>query len=242
MVCRWCWIGIDRPAATPGRSVLDRELAGDRVYWKLYTPLDVVDWSFQNGKLAWVLTEESEYRNDDPRTEATVSQVRFLYEPGRTTRIEQLAQGGVQETPIEHNTRDVAFVPVGLLSSTAWWFDDVERIQRAILDKQSALDTAIFKAVFPLLVVPASVAEQAKMDGATTAEARRKIGIGNPMPGPNTAGIEVPQAVVVVFKAGQQLRDGSWIAELAQGASGIAGHGVLLHAGAGIAGSALAQK
>jgi hypothetical protein len=181
IVCRWCWIGIDRPAATPGRSVLDRERAGDRVYWKLYTPLEVVDWAFVNGKLAWVLTEEDEYTNDNPRLEATEKKVRFLYEPGQTTRIEQNKEGGAHETPTTHSLRDVAFVPVGLISSAVWWYDDVERIQRAILDKQSALDTAIFKAVFPLLVAPASLAEQAKMDGSSSAEARRKIGIGNPI-------------------------------------------------------------
>lgn len=182
IVCRWCWIGIDRPPATPGRSVADREAAGDRVYWKLYTPLEVKDWSFDKaGRLRWVLTEEQEYANEDPRALPVEKTVRFLYEPGRTTRIEQQKDGGANETPTPHTYRDVAFVPVGLITDGPWWFDDVERIQRAILDKQSSLDTAIFKSVFPLLVAPASLADQSKMEGSTSADARRKIGIGNPI-------------------------------------------------------------
>ena len=57
------------------------------------------------------------------------------------------------------------------------------------------------------------------------------------------AGGRLAQAVVFIFEGGQQLWDG-WLssaAELAEGPGGIAGHGVFLHAGAGIAGPALPQ-
>lgn len=177
IACRWCWIGVDRPPATPGRSVLDRERANDRVYWKLYSPLDVKDWAFVNGRLAWALTEELEYSNANPRAEPSEVKVRFLWEDGKVTRIVEKQADQVTQ----HAYPGVPLIPVGLISDAIWWFDDVERIQRAILDKQSALDTAIFKAVFPLLVAPASLAEQSKMEGSTSAEARRKIGIGNPI-------------------------------------------------------------
>ena len=177
IVCRWCWIGIDRPQAAPGRSVADREKSGDRVYWKLYSALDVKDWAFANGRLAWVLTEEAVYSNANPRAEAKEQRVRFLWEPGQVTRIAE--KEADQVTPFAY--AGVPLIPVGLISDAVWWFDDVERIQRSILDKQSALDTAIFKAVFPLLVAPASLADQSKMEGVTTQEARRKIAIGNPI-------------------------------------------------------------
>ncbi len=182
IVCRWAWIGVDRPPAQPGRSLLDRERAGDRIYWKLYSPLDVKDWQFNpDGSVAWALTEETVYDCPDPRKEAEPITVRYLFEPGQTTRIETNTKGTSTESVTETGHADVGIVPVGLLSPAVWWFDDVERIQRAILDKQSTLDTAIFKSVFPLLVVPASLAEQARMEGDTSAEARRKIGIGNPI-------------------------------------------------------------
>ena len=55
------------------------------------------------------------------------------------------------------------------------------------------------------------------------------------------AGGRLPQAVIVVVEGSQQLRNRAGISQLAQGAGGIAGDGVLLDTGAGIPGAPLAQ-
>lgn len=178
---RWCWLGVDRPAATPGASVAESE--GRRVYWKLYAPHEVRDWSFDaSGGLRWAITEEKELIADSPRMAPVERTVRFLMERGVTTRLDVDEKGEtVRETPVPHSYDGVPLVPVGLISADPWWFDDVERIQRSIMDKQSALDTAIFKSVFPLLVAPQSLAESAQLSGTNTQEARRKISIANPI-------------------------------------------------------------
>lgn len=183
-VARWCWIGIDRPPAPEGRSVAQREAAGDRVYWQLYAPNEVVDWSFDaSGGLRWLLTESSEYRNDDPTVEAKTNRIRYLWRPGMVTKMvyNDQADGFSEKLDIPIGINRVPFVLCGLISPAPWWFDDIERIQRAIMDMYSSRDTQIFKAVFALLVVSKSFSEQVRLDGITQAEARRKIGIGNPL-------------------------------------------------------------
>jgi hypothetical protein len=75
----------------------------------------------------------------------------------------------------------VPFVPVGLLADAPWWFDDVERIQRSLLDMHSAKDTAIHKAVFPLLVVPESMQRAMQIEQLSSDQARVKIGLGHPI-------------------------------------------------------------
>ena len=55
------------------------------------------------------------------------------------------------------------------------------------------------------------------------------------------AGSRLPQAVVPIVEGVQQLGNRAGIAQLAQGAGGIAGDGVLLDTGAGIPGAPLAQ-
>jgi hypothetical protein len=183
ITCRWCWLGVDRPGAVPGRSEADREASGDRLYWKLYAPNEVPDWSIDaTGRVRWAITEEHLVDDENPMVEAKSKAVRYLHRPGIVNRVELNDKG--KETIGEDvltGLKIPMLFPVGLISPLPWWFDDVERIQRSVLDKQSALDTAIFKTVFPLLVVPASMGEDAAVGGVTTSEARRKIGIGNPI-------------------------------------------------------------
>lgn len=182
--CRWCWVGIDRPPASGGASVAAREAAGDRIYWQIYQPNEVVDWSFDaRGGLAWLLTERNVYTDSDPRVEPGASKVRYLWEPGRVSKMVMADKGddfkAVEEIPF--TLREVPFIPCGYISDDPWWFDEVELIQRAIMDLLSSRDTQIFKAVFALLVVSKSFQEAMQIEGLSANQARRKMGIGNPL-------------------------------------------------------------
>jgi hypothetical protein len=183
-VQRWCWIGVDRPQSPGPRSIAQRERSGDRVYWKLYTASEVVDWSVDaRGGLAWLLTEDTEQSNADPRAEAVETKIRYLWQPGSVTRM--VLKDGSDEFQETLETRiggsRVPFVLAGLVSAKPWWFDDLERVQRAVLDLLSSRDTQIFKAVFALLVVSKSFSETLHLEGIKDAQARRKIGLGNPL-------------------------------------------------------------
>ena len=184
-VCRWCWIGIDRPSApVGGQSVAAREAAGDRVYWQLYDPTEVIDWSFDSmGKLRWLLLEREEYSNDDPRAEPTSGTARYLYEPGKVSKMVLDEKKEDFKTVSETVTgfMGIPFTLVGIPNGAPWWFDDVERIQRSIMDLHSSLDTSIFKTVFPVLVISQGFADNIKSDKITADQARRKIGTGNPI-------------------------------------------------------------
>lgn len=183
-VCRWCWIGADRPPVPAGgQSVASREAAGDRVYWQLYDPNEVVDWSFDaRGELQWLLLERDEYSNADPRQAAQSTKVRYLYEPKRVTKMEldEKQEDFKAIDEIVTNKR-IPFTLVGIPNGAPWWFDDVERIQRSIMDLHSSLDTSIFKTVFPVLVISQGFADNIKSDKITANQARRKIGTGNPI-------------------------------------------------------------
>lgn len=183
--CRWCWIGIDRPPSDGARSIAAREASGDRIYWQLYNPTEVVDWCFDSrGGIAWLITERTLYLNTDPRQEPVEQKIRYLWEPNQVTRMEFSDKDGETFSAVETlplSIGEVPFVPCGLISPDPWWFDEIERVQRAIMDLLSSRDTQIFKAVFALLVVSKSFKDQMVIDGIKTPEARRKMGVGHPL-------------------------------------------------------------
>jgi hypothetical protein len=183
-VCRWCWVGVDRPATEGPRSKAAVAASGDRVYWQLYAPHEVVDWSFDSrGNIAWLLLEREEYANEDPAQEAKTTLVRYLYRPGKVTKyvINEKKDGFSAQEDIAIPGNTVPFRLVGLPCEQPWWFDDVEKVQRTIMDLHSSLDTAIFKAVFPVLVVSESFRNSLTVLDVSAQEARKKIGLGNPL-------------------------------------------------------------
>jgi hypothetical protein len=182
-VSRWCWIGVDRPATQGPRSRAEVEASRDRVYWQLYDATEVVDWHFDSrGVLDWLLLEREEYDNADPLQEAKTTTVRYLYRPGTVTRavFDDKREAFASETALP-GAQVIPFTMVGLPSAQPWWFDDVERIMRSIMDLHSSLDTSIFKSVFPLLVVADSFAQAARSDKIDANQVRRKIGTGHPI-------------------------------------------------------------
>ncbi|MDD5677468.1 MAG: hypothetical protein PHW60_05675 [Kiritimatiellae bacterium] len=161
---RWCWISVDRdslPRDAQGnpvqRSVADKEASGDRVYWSLWEPQEVVDWNFDaSGKLRFVITEQSVYDNSDFTRPAVIRPVRTIWQRGGGVRLwlnpddRKIAK----EEAFTSTLDEVAFVPVGTLSAAPWWFDDVENVQASLLNLDSVHGENLFQTVFPQLVLP----------------------------------------------------------------------------------------
>jgi hypothetical protein len=78
-------------------------------------------------------------------------------EPAKTPSSEAKVLG-VKEIPLD--SAILPWVMCGSVSEDPWWFDDVEDVQRAMLDLESSLDTLFFKVIFGQLVLPRSAAEQ----------------------------------------------------------------------------------
>lgn len=163
-VYRWCWVLVDMPAAKRDEagnvipvSQADREASGARVFWTLFTPDQVVNWKFApDGKLEFLVTEESVYEQKtwDAAPELIVR--RTLWEPGKKTVFKQGSEAG---EVFPTGSKSVPFILCGDIDSAPYWCDDAERCQRAIMDLQSAYDQALFDSVFAQRVLPADCIE-----------------------------------------------------------------------------------
>ena len=167
----WLWLSADRgaPEIDPAtsrpraRSMAQREAMGDRVFWNIWEPTEVVDWHFDAfGRLTHLITDESRYENEDPMTEPTTESLRTLWRRNPAGATWQryttdgdgkvkVGAGGFISVP------DIPFMPVGIPAITPWWFDDVEMIQQALLNFDSLHSENLVKTVYPQLVVPASM-------------------------------------------------------------------------------------
>ena len=164
---KWCWIGIDSPQVDGVVSVADAKAQKVRPYWNLYSPLDVVDWHFDaKGELTWLLTEGTAYDNSDPTKESEERCVRRLWADGKVMTFEVDHNAGTETSVVgEPVTVDlgyskIPFVLCGEISADPHWYDDVEDVQRAILDMESTLDTLFSKAVFAQMIIPKSITEE----------------------------------------------------------------------------------
>ena len=162
---RWCWISVDRDSLSRDaqgqpvrRSVAAKEASGDRVFWSVWAPDEVVDWSFdRSGKLRWVITEQTVYENEDFARPPVSRLVRTIWQRGGGIRLwldpadkEKITQ----EEPFNTTLDDVGFIPVGTPSIDAWWFDDVEAVQASLLNLDSVHGENLFQSVFPQLILP----------------------------------------------------------------------------------------
>lgn len=168
----WAWLGIDAPkihdpvTGCPIRPTMQQVKEQKlRLYWNAIPATAVVDWCADDtGKLTWLLTDEETYTNVSARLPAQQKRMRRLWEPGMVTEVTyciDLNTGEATkaqisaEIPIDFD--EVPFIMAGAPSKLPWWFDDVEGINRAIMDLESANDEAYFKSVYPQLVMPKSL-------------------------------------------------------------------------------------
>lgn len=166
----WCWLQVDKSGATVDSATGEgsvksmADTAGDRIFYKLWEPLDVLDWSFsEDGMLKWLITQEVIYVNDDPTVKAFSQILYTIWTRGGGTRIWMKADS---ETEIEEeedftiSAQIVPFVLLGVPSSDPHWFDEVERVQASILNLDSSNNENLTKAAFPQFVIPAGMIEQ----------------------------------------------------------------------------------
>jgi len=162
---KWCWIGIDAPEVDGEISLADAAANKIRPYWKLYGACEVVDWHMDDkGELTWILTEGTKWDNTDPFMDDIVQPIRRLWQPFKVTEYTLKREGAgdfkvIDERVIPTTFGKVPFVPCGEISEKPHFYDDVEDIQKAILDLESSLDTLFFKTVFSQMVLPRSVAD-----------------------------------------------------------------------------------
>lgn len=171
---QWVWLHCDRGAPELDnetgrprlRTLAQREAVGDRIYWSAYGSADVVDWAFDSaGKLLWLLTSESVYRNDDPFAEPKTASVRVLWRRGTGgagatwARWETVDQKAKQTAAGAISIPDVPFELLGTPSAAPWWFDDVELIQCALMNLASLHHENLVKTVYPQLVIPQVMVE-----------------------------------------------------------------------------------
>jgi hypothetical protein len=171
--CKWAWIGIDMPVVDGEVTIAQARENKIRPYWTAYAANEVADWYFNEvGDLQWLITEAKETEAPDPTSEAIEMLVRRLWmlKDGRchvrTIKIQcEDGRRGKEKPKIlsdEEMPLSITFIPfvcVGEISDKPHWFDDVQDVQAAILDLESANDTMYFKHVYQQLVLPATMAQ-----------------------------------------------------------------------------------
>lgn len=204
-VARWCWIGLNAPPSATDEVPLP-EAKNYRPYWEVYKPTDVIDWKFDGmGELIWLKTEGISFDDTDPKAARKKVKMRFLWErgsegqPATVTRFiykdDTTIEKG-EKVPLQNLTK-VPFILVGKPTAEPHAFDDLESINKTILDLESCNDENYYKAMFPLRYIPRSALENA-MDvyGATADDAASMMfGLGSPIllsPDDPTPGIMMP--------------------------------------------------
>jgi hypothetical protein len=185
--CGWCWIGVDRDPLSNSdgtariRSVAEKERSGDRIYWTIWSPTEVVDWHFnRQGELKWLITEQQIYDNEDYRVNPKTQTLRTIWEAGGGTRL-WIKPDKTDEIEREEQFnipgKIVPFVLTGNPSVEPWWYDAVETIQAAMLNLESVHHESLMQSVFPQLVLPADtlnlVTEALKITGEQALEMAR---------------------------------------------------------------------
>lgn len=168
-VGQWAWVQVDRGALSidpqtnqpEQRSLVQRQAAGDSIFWSLWRSNEVVDWCFApDGSLLWLLTEHASYDNTNPLVPATEGKVRTLWGRGEGVRLYLNEKSEViKEEKFTLSAPVVPFALAGIPSVEPWWFDDVERLQAALLNLESANFENLIGACYPQLVIPSGMIE-----------------------------------------------------------------------------------
>lgn len=200
----WCWIGIDAPARKDdGTQYTQKEKEDNKIrpYWQFYSPLSVLDWYFDDqGELMWIKTQRIEYDDSNPATLPEPKHVISLWEMGKVTEytIVERKDGRyssgkrvtitTDEIPLTKSNGQpldvIPFVLCGETSAKPIKFDDLESINRTIMDLGSVDRANYFNTVYPQLILPASVMNRAMQDGyarSVTDVARLLLGFKYPI-------------------------------------------------------------
>jgi hypothetical protein len=168
-VCGWGWLGIDRTGGEGGpKTVAEKELANDGVYWTAYAPWEVVDWHYgKDGRLQWALTERTTYDNSDPMKPVQKGILRTLWRPGNGIRY-YMDEGHAllrKAEEFEFSCQAVPFVRLGEIGDEPHWFDNVESLACKLMNLDSESHANLSKGVYSLPVIPSEVLERGITEG-----------------------------------------------------------------------------
>jgi len=183
--CNWCWLGIDAPPIGIDEQISQeqKEQMKIRPYWSVYSPLEVVDWYFDSsGTLQWILTEGFDYVAKDPFEKPYNQKYRKLWEFGKVTKfIYSVKDEGKIEDVVEiliSLQNQIPFVLVGNISPEPYDFDNLESINRTIMDLESCNRQNFYNSVFPQMKVPVSVLDTVMQKYNVTAEQATQMIMG----------------------------------------------------------------
>lgn len=88
--CKWCWLMVDAPARKENGedyTIDEKKAQKIRPYWQVLSPLDVLDWHFNDqGDLEWIKTQSFEYDDSNPAILPKTKRVIKLWEKGKCTK------------------------------------------------------------------------------------------------------------------------------------------------------------
>jgi hypothetical protein len=183
--CGWCWLGVDSPARKEDGTqytLQEKDALKIRPYWQVYSPLDVLDWYFnERGELEWIKTQRMEQDDSSPASVPIPVRVVSVWERGLVTeyRVNESSDKRFRtgrrmvitaiEIPLTDSSGNalarVPFVLAGSPSEKSIAFDDLESINRTIMDLGSVDRANFFNANYPQLVLPASLMQRCISDG-----------------------------------------------------------------------------
>lgn len=178
--CGWCWLGVDAPVIDGQISVAEKQTKKVRPYIQVYSPLEVVDWKFDGiGGIQWLITESKVVESTTPDSPETCYTVRRIWTAGMV-RIVKIYVNEKGKSIVESdetypiNYSGVPFVLCGTICAKGHAFDDIESVNRTIMDLESVNRANFFKRCYPQLVLPVSCIQNAadsySASGLTPAE------------------------------------------------------------------------
>lgn len=182
--CGWCWLGVDAPAIDEQVSQLEKVANKIRPYVQVYSPLEVVDWKFNGiGGLEWLITESKATEITTVDAPETCYTVRRIWSIGqvRTVKLYKDAKG---KTAIESDDTiaigyaGVPFVLVGSICTSGHAFDDIESVNRTIMDLESVNRANFFKRCYPQMVLPVSCIQNTSDAYGSTGVAAAELIVG----------------------------------------------------------------
>lgn len=159
--CGWCWIGIDSPPLDKQVSVAEKKAKKLRPYWEIYSPLSVKDWKFDGrGGIEWLITEGNQIEAGDVTQPEQDFRVRRIWTPGEVRTVKMKLERNEWRVKSDETRKlsfpGVPFVLVGHITTGGHPFDDIESINRTIMDLESVNRANFFKRCYPQTVLPES--------------------------------------------------------------------------------------